>query len=242
MCYFLPPSSAVCCFSHVSADTSSALGFCMICWGAHPKEEAQGKQGDPNLGIEGMGGEWATVEHGWGKAEALRLQTGWQAARNIGTERHGCAVLREESQVWKPGENMGPQWENRILHEVSERLEAWDEREGICYAYRKKWGYCHQQHCAMQNKTKFSYWVSLLKEAVSGVTSTDISYCSVFINLPTLISFYIPVILVFLSVLLDLSLYSISIFQKDCCFLVGKETTHCGMELSFLPHLLWILF
>lgn len=87
----------------------------------------------------------------------------------------------------------------------------------------------------MQNKTKFSYWVSLLKEAVSSVTSTDVSYCSAFINLPTLISFYTPVILVFLSVLLDLSLlYSVSIFQKDCllCCWKRNHSLRNGAEFS----------
>lgn len=80
MCNFLPPSSAVYCFSRVSADTSSALGFCMTCRGSHPKEEAQGKQGDPSLGMEGMEGKgcctaWVRESRSTGVAER---EPGWK--------------------------------------------------------------------------------------------------------------------------------------------------------------------
>lgn len=75
MCYFPPPSSAVC-FSHVAADTMSAVGLCMICRGAHPKEETQGKQGDPSLGTEGMRGKGALWSMGEGKQKHWGCRVG----------------------------------------------------------------------------------------------------------------------------------------------------------------------
>lgn len=106
MCYFLPPPPAVYCFSHVSADTSSALSFCRICRGAHPKEEAQGKQGDPNLGLEGMGGDghcraWVRESRSTGVTE---WEPGWKEHKN--REAWVCSLERGKPslEIWRKHE------------------------------------------------------------------------------------------------------------------------------------------
>lgn len=51
----------------------------------------------PVWGHKGNKGQVGIIEHRWGKAEALGLQSGSWTERNMTTERHEHAVLEEES-------------------------------------------------------------------------------------------------------------------------------------------------
>lgn len=64
--------------------------------------------------------ERGVVEHGWGKAEALGLQSGSGTGRNMTAERYEHGVPEEESWLWKHNAKTGAQWENGVAHEASE--------------------------------------------------------------------------------------------------------------------------
>lgn len=239
MCYF--PSSAVCCFSHVAADYE-CHGFVHDLQGCTPQGGGSGKAGKSQLGDRGNEGERSIVEHGRGKAEALGLQSGTQAGRS----------LRAERDVWS--------WERKAKSGNLEQIRELSGKTGFCMkCLRGRWSEIKEKESAVH-----------IGESRDTATSSTLPF-KIKQNLPTechywkrqfqvshpLMSHTVQSLLTCPHLLLFIPQsywyfwgfcwtcpYSTQkvFFKRIVCSVVGQETTHWGVELSFLPRLLSILF